>query len=502
MNRKLTGLRVLTSTTLLVASLATAACGGGAGATAKDAISAEKRSGKTASSGQHVSKAAAASYDTALAEFAAHDKAFDWSEGSCKSVANAFVRASDQQKSDGGAALPESHYNAGLAYMRCGMNKDAVEQFQNSLKVNSSFHRARAQLALFDFQSNKDINGTISKLEEIIRDAKFQNAEALVGVAALQMERGSDEANSDGKNDLDRAKLNIQRALAIDDSFMPAFNQLSIYYMERAKAKSGEKKSRKRRLVVAGSGGAEVDQQQLELAALVASQAVRKNPNYAPIQNTAGLIQVGMKDFNKAVQSFGKARQLDPKFFEAHMNYAAVNLSFRGFKEAEGAYRSALQFAPNDYEAHLGLALALRGQINDSNFDQAVAESQKHLDECKRIDPSRAEAYYNEAILTQEYRAKGEQTSVIPMLDKAAEMYRQFVVKAGSDATFSEAVKRANDRTRDIQDIKKFIVEGEAAKKAEAEAAAAEAKAAAAAPPPAAAPAAAGGAAPPAGGKK
>jgi tetratricopeptide (TPR) repeat protein len=357
-------------------------------------------------------------------------------------------------------------------------------------------------LALFDYQNNKDINGTITKLEEIIRDAKFQNAEALVGVAALQMERGSDEANSDGKNDLDRAKLNIQRALAIDDSFMPAFNQLSIYYMERAKAKAGEKRSRKRRLVVAGAGGAEVDQQQLELAALVASQAVRKNPNYAPIQNTAGLIQVGMKDFNKAVQSFGKARQLDPKFFEAHMNYAAVNLSFRGFKEAEDAYRNALQFAPNDYEAHLGLALALRGQIGDSNFDQAVAESQKHLDECKRIDPSRPEAYYNEAILTQEYRAKGEQTSVIPMLDKAAEMYRQFVAKAGSDATFAEAVKRANDRTRDIQDIKKFIIEGEAARKAEAEAAAAEAKAAAAAPPPAAAPAAPAPTAPAGGGKK
>jgi tetratricopeptide (TPR) repeat protein len=210
-----------------------------------------------------------------------------------------------------------------------------------------------------------------------------------------------------------------------------------------------------------------------------------------------------MKDFNKAVQSFGKARQLDPKFFEAHMNYAAVNLSFRGFKEAEGAYRNALQFAPNDYEAHLGLALALRGQINDSNFDQAVAESQKHLDECKRIDPSRPEAYYNEAILTQEYRAKGEQASVIPMLDKAAEMYRQFVAKAGGDATYAEAVKRANDRKRDIEDIKKFIIEGEAAKKAEAEAAAAEAKAAAAAPPPAAAPATpAGGAAAPAGGKK
>jgi tetratricopeptide (TPR) repeat protein len=140
-------------------------------------------------------------------------------------VAKAFLKASEQQKSDGGAALPESYYNAGLAYMRCGIEKEAIAQYETASSVGGGFHRARAQLALFEYQKTKDLSGTISKLEGIIRDAKFQNAEALVGVAALQMERGSDEANSDGKNDLERAKKNIQRALAIDDSFMPAFNQ-------------------------------------------------------------------------------------------------------------------------------------------------------------------------------------------------------------------------------------------------------------------------------------
>jgi len=289
----------------------------------------------------------------------------------------------------------------------------------------------------------------------------------LVSLAALQMERGNDQPDSDGKNDLERAQRNLQRALAIDDGYMPAFNQLSVYYLTQAKAKAGQLdkagKRGRRGMEVSGASKSSVDSQQLDLAALVAAQAQKKNPNYAPISNTTGLIQVQLKNFNGAVKSFGKARQLDPSFFEAQMNYAAVNLSFRGYEEAEKAYRDALKLHPKDYEAQLGLALALRGQINDSNFDKLVAEAQQHLDEAKKIAPDRAETYYNEAILTQEFRAK--RGNPVPTLQKASEQYKQFIDKAGSDAAFTAAVKRSKDRSQDIADTVRFIQEGEQAAK-------------------------------------
>src|SRR5690606_12482690 len=341
--------------------------------------------------------------------------------------------------------FPEALYNAGLAYQRCGKDEEARKKFDAAAAADSGFHRARAQLVLYDYQRTGDLDSTIAKLEQIIRDAKFQNAEALVSLAALQMERDSDRPDSDGKDDLERAQKNLQRALAVDDTYMPAFNQLAVYYLEQAKKKAGQvKRSRRGRrgMEVSGAQRAEVNEQQLDLAALVASQAQRKNPNYAPIHNTTGLILVELKNFNGAVKAFGRARQLDPKFFEAHMNYAAVNLSFRGFGEAEKAYRDALKLRPNEYEAHLGLALALRGQINDGNYVKAVAEAQKHLDQAKKIDPERPEAYYNEAILTQEFRAKRGDNAV-PMLQKAAEQYRRFIAKAGNDSQFAEAVKRS-----------------------------------------------------------
>ncbi|MEZ4226748.1 MAG: tetratricopeptide repeat protein [Polyangiaceae bacterium] len=442
------------------------ACGGGKSEGVKSPANA---SGKKDRSGMSVSKAAAEGFERALDGFANHDRKQDWNDSSCTSVAEDFLSASKEQQSATNRKLPEAHYNAGLAYQRCGKDAEARKQYEEAVAIDSNFHRARAQIALYDYAKSKDIDGTIAKLEQIIRDAKFQNSEALVGVAALQMERNSDQSTDDGKNDLERAQRNLQRALAIDDSFMPAFNQLAVYYLEQAKAKAAKdegKKKRRRGLVAASTKGLDVNSQQLDLAALVASQALRKNPNYAPIHNTAGLIQVELKNFNGAVKSFGTARSLDPRFFEAHMNYAAVNLSFRGFGEAEKAYRDALKLRPNEFEARLGLALAIRGQIRPGDPGKLTDKAQAELDAARKIDASRPETYYNEAILTQEYRAKGDEKSAIPMLKKASSMYQQFISKAGADPVFADAVKRAKERAQDIDDTVKFIEEGEAAKKA------------------------------------
>jgi len=85
------------------------------------------------------------------------------------------------------------------------------------------------------------------------------------------------------------------------------------------------------------------------------------------------------------------------------------------------------------------------------------------LDEAKKIAPDRAETYYNEAILTQEFRAK--RGNPVPTLQKAADQYKQFIDKAGSDSSFAAAVKRSKDRSQDISDTVRFIQEGEQAAK-------------------------------------
>ena len=103
--------------TLLLLSISVlAACGGGAGAGAGHALAPEKVSGKADAKGHAVSKEAAANFDSALEQFAAHDKKQDWDDAGCSAIAKSFAAAADAQKSDTGRPFPEAQYNSGLSY--------------------------------------------------------------------------------------------------------------------------------------------------------------------------------------------------------------------------------------------------------------------------------------------------------------------------------------------------------------------------------------------------
>ncbi|MGH7327724.1 MAG: tetratricopeptide repeat protein, partial [Polyangiaceae bacterium] len=361
--------------------------------------------------------------------------------------------------------FPEALYNAGLAYQRCGDDKDAKAQFQNALQQEPKFHYARAELALYQYKADGNEDAAIGALQQSVLDAQFQNVPALVNLAMFQMQRDSATSGDRCKDDMECATLNLQRALAIDDAYMPAFNQLALYYFQLAKKRAGAVrltgKSRGRSVTTNAALGKRADVQQLELAALVCSQAIRKNASYAPIHNTAGLIQNELGQVNSAVAEFKTAAGLDTKFFEANMNYAAVNLSFRGFDQAQSAYDKALAIPghQNDYDAHLGRALALRGQINDSNYDAQVGAVQAELDQCKKIDGSRPDAFYNEGILTQEYKAKagGTNDATIKELNAAKSIFQSFIDKANGKPEYDGAVKRSKERMQDIDDTIQFL---------------------------------------------
>jgi tetratricopeptide (TPR) repeat protein len=445
---------------LPVLALFAAACGGGGG-DQKGAESPANASGPKTAAGVAVAQAAQDKFQAALEAFAQHDKASDWTDPVCNDVAAKFAAAAAEQK---GGKFPEAIFNQGLAFQRCGNEKEARAKFQDALAADPKFHHARAQLALYQYKQDSNEDAAISALQQTVLDAQFQNVPALVNLAMFQMQRDSATPGEGCKDDMECAKRNLQRALAIDDAYMPAFNQLALYYFQQAKKRAGTVKmsakgSRGRSITTNAAMGKRADVQQLELAALVCSQAVRKNPGYAPIHNTSGLIQNELGQVNGAVASFGKAASLNPKFFEAQMNLAAVNLSFRGFEQAERAFRKALEMRPNDYDAHLGLALALRGQITDANYDQQVASVQGELDQAKKLDGARPDAIYNEGILTQEYKAKsgGDKAKTIQSLEQASGIFQQFLDKAQGKSEYDGAAKRAQERMKDIKDTIDFL---------------------------------------------
>jgi tetratricopeptide (TPR) repeat protein len=489
---------------VLATGIMVAATGLGCGGGNKEAAGPVSGGGSTSSGGvtTHVDVAAQKQFNAALDVLNGHDKANDWNDQACADSAKAFEAAASAQAS---GKFPEATYDAGLAYQRCGDDKDAKAHFQQALSDDAKFHFARAQLALYQFKADGNVDAAISSLEQAVNDANFQNVPALVDLAMFQMQRDSDSvganchAKAGGRDvdlqDFDCAKLNLQRALAIDDGYMPAFNQLALYYFGSAKKKAGSGKKFGRTIATNAAMGKRGDVQQLELAALVCSQAVRKSQTYAPIHNTSGLILNELGQVNTAVKEFSSAAQLDPHFFEAQMNLAAINLSFRGYDKAEAAYRKALEMHPNDYDAHLGLALALRGQIDDSNYDKQVAAVQGELDTCKKLDGARPDAYFNEGILTQEYKAKssGDTSKAVAVYGQAKQVFQTFLDKASGKTEYDGAVKKTKERMQDIDDTVTFLQAGGPSTPA---AGGPPAPAAGAAPAGGAAPAASGAAAP------
>jgi tetratricopeptide (TPR) repeat protein len=439
---------------LVGAAVLAMGCGGGG----KEPETPVAKAKAAAEAAPVVDKEAQDKFNSALDAFNDHDKKADWTDATCADVAQQFQAAASQQK---GGGLAAATFNAGLAYQRCGDDKDAKPLFEKTLQDDPKFHFARAQLALYQYKADSNEDAAITALQQAVLDAQFQDVPALVNLAMFQMVRDSDAPGNDCKNDMECAKKNLQRALALDDAYMPALNQLALYYFQLAKKRAGEAKAsrRGRHMSTNAAIAKRADVQQLELAALVVSQAVRKNAAYAPIHNTAGLIQNELGQVNGAVLEFGQASKLDPKFFEAQMNYAAVNLSFRGFEQAQNAYKKALEIRPNDYDGHLGLALALRGLIDNSNYDAQVAAVQSELDTCKKLDANRPDVFYNEGILTQEYKAKsgGDKDKTIASLNQAKSIFQTFVDKAQGKDEYNGAVKKATERMKDIDDTIAFL---------------------------------------------
>ena len=357
-----------------------------------------------------VTPQARATFDQALGAFNAHESAGRWSKDDCASVAAAF----DEVRT------PTANFDAAIALERCGDDARAAEHLEAALDADPNFHRARAQLAVVRYRRDGDADAAIASIQAAVQAEHFQDAAALVDLASIEMKR-------DREGDRDAAKANLQRALAVEDAYMPALDQLALYYLKT---------------------------RHFEMGALVASQAMQKDPTYAPIHNTAGLLQNAMGKTNLAVLFFQRATELDPSLFEAQMNLAQANLSFHGFARAEAAFRRAVALRPNDYDAHLGLAVAIRGQLVNGS-PARIPEVHAELDACKRLAPQRPDAFYNEAILAQEFETKTGDAKAA--LRKSITLMNEFKKRASGRSDYAVPLRRADERIEDANTALGFL---------------------------------------------
>lgn len=477
--------------------------------------------GKTVSTnvqpgGQEVKPEAADAFTAAVMEFKKHEEARDWDDGSCSGVSAKFLAAGKAQ----GDKFPAAHYNAGVTLLRCGREADATAEFDIALaekkslaaassdpkvKNDPEFHQVWVQKAMIRFRKG-DIAG-IGEAIETITSKGFdpdgsQNVEAFVSLGLLYRERW----NRDSKNpattkkddfgfadDLARAQFWLQNALSINDSFMPAYNQLALFYLDKARH-VGKKKAEFAAAMKKDPSlkdKPKADIQTLELGLLVSEEASRRDPGYAGIWNTQGLILLEMNRTSSATKAFAKATDKDAKFFEAWMNYAAINLQFRGWVEAAKGYEKAKDLRPKDYDAKLGYAVALRGQLDGAlTYKDEIArkmgdcadpeksgtpackeisakapgiiaeqegkakdyytKANTAYDAARDLDANRPEAHYNKALLVEKYSFKVDsKVTTLMAYEQAEKLYNEFVTKFQGKPEYEKLVKDAKSRAEE-----------------------------------------------------
>lgn len=380
-------------------------------------------------SGTTVSQEAQARWSDAFSAFnSAAEGGFSAEE--CSRVIAGFERANQAQ----GGRFTEAIYMIAVTHDRCGHADQARQFYRQTLELNARFCGARVAEGLEHYRAGR-IQQARAEFERAVRD-DARCTEGYVNLAILQRREGTEASARESLN-------NLRRALAIDSGYLPAFNQMALLYLAQAIRRAGGAQG------VAGgtaqisgagqtqegaSGQRDSDRQMLDLAEVVCRQAQLLNPNYAPIYNTWGLINVRQGNIIAGLAKFQRAFTLDPSLFEAYMNFGELTLSFRGYEDAASAFERATQLQPNNYDAWIGLGAARRGLRNFEGAQEAYERAQQ-------IDPNRPESYFNLGLLYQDYRDGTE-----PTLNRATQYYQQFLQRAGSRPEYAAAVESVSRR--------------------------------------------------------
>jgi tetratricopeptide (TPR) repeat protein len=130
------------------------------------------------------------------------------------------------------------------------------------------------------------------------------------------------------------------------------------------------------------------DKTSLDAAAKNAAEAVKLNPELAPVQVAFGRVQATSGNTDLAMASFEHALRIDADDADANLAIGRQYERLGRVKDAEGAYRKAITLEPDSLAAHDGYANFL---FRQDRYADAIGEWQTVV----RIAPDDAAAYVN-----------------------------------------------------------------------------------------------------------
>ena len=135
-------------------------------------------------------------------------------------------------------------------------------------------------------------------------------------------------------------------------------------------------------------------QGQLQRALFESNKMLERFPNSVALFNIAGATNVGLMQFDAAIDSYNQALKINPNYAEAYYNMGIALKGKGNIEAAIDSYNQALKINPNYAEAYNNMGLALR----DKGDIEAAIDS---YNQALKINPNYAEAYYNMGIALQ-----------------------------------------------------------------------------------------------------
>jgi len=131
-------------------------------------------------------------------------------------------------------------------------------------------------------------------------------------------------------------------------------------------------------------------------------KAIALKPDFAEAHNNMGIALNTLERYEQAIASCGRALAINANLAEAHYNIGNALYALDRHEEAIASFRRALEIKPDDIEVHNNLGLAL----NDLNRQR---EAIALFDRALALKPDFADAHWNRglALLTQGDFAQG-----------------------------------------------------------------------------------------------
>src|SRR5260221_5105712 len=171
-----------------------------------------------------------------------------------------------------------------------------------SIDTNPKLDRVQVRLSVPERRGRERLDRAVALLSRSARETGYTDLGVLVDLAAREIERGSLGSLDKGKSadrDLESAEASLVRVLAIDEHSVTALNQLALLHLAKARTRG---------------------RPELELAMGVCIRATREHPTYAPLRNTAGLVEFELHGGAGAIREFQGAVALDPAYSHAQTN--------------------------------------------------------------------------------------------------------------------------------------------------------------------------------------